>query len=107
MDTDDQPGPEQIEITPTWAHGAVPTLLADQLLITFLGDYYLLTVGVLEHPAIHPSDQKALEELKKRGTLPITPLARFAVPASRMAEWSSVIQGLVGRFTPEKESNDD
>ncbi len=79
----------------------------DQLLMSFRGDYFILSLGQVIDPQPFSTGDDALTEIRERGTVPITPLVRVAIPQAKMIEFLNAAQQLVANLesTPESEEN--
>lgn len=80
---------------------------ADRFVLTFKGDYFVLTIGQVDEPALPPNDVEATRALMESGTVPIRPLARFSIPKVHMVDWAKRFQELTERVLGEQVTDDD
>ena len=90
-----EPAPEELALAANWpSFEGLQILFADQLIISFRGDHFVLTVGQVADPQIFPQDRPSIDKLRERG-LQITPLFRAAIPVSQMVEFLKAAMKLV------------
>lgn len=70
---------------------------ADQIALTFRGDYGVLTIGQIVEPILTPMDSTAIEQLRASGEIPIKPLARFSIPKAAIPQWAAVFATIAAR----------
>ncbi len=98
---------EGIQVPLRWAEGAdLPLVHADHVLLTFRGQYFVITIGQTAEPMLVAGDEEAIKAVLESG-VSIRPLARFTVPADRMVEWAEVIHRHVQKFAPKDAEPDD
>lgn len=73
----------------------VPTIYANQLLITHAGPEFFLVFGVVTPLPVSPDEELGLTELSP---LPVTPVAKIAVSPDAMATMAETIQGNVETY---------
>ena len=83
-----------------------PIVFADHLVVSARGDYFLLSVGQVADPQLLPDDTEGAEELRARGTVEINPVARIAVPRTKMIEFLTGASELLARLQIEPSEED-
>ena len=80
---------------------------SDQLIVTHLGDYFLLTLGQVAQPQVLPGDSETMERLKERGKVQIRSQFRTAVPASAFLEFVRASSRLIATMATDPNPEDD
>lgn len=80
---------EAVEIRAEWGPDlqTTPVQFSDQIVGSFRGEYFLVSFGQVAQPQFLPGEDRAIDELRARGTLPIRTQFRTAVPKNDFAEF--------------------
>ena len=76
----------------------VPMQYANQFIIQFQQDEFILTVAQLAPPVVLGSDEERQEQVSQITHVPVKVAARFALTRARMAELVQLLQGAIERY---------
>lgn len=70
------------------------------MIIQFLGDAVVLTIGQTDWPLVNVKDTEALQRIRDRGYVEITPRARYIIPAAAAAKFVRAFKALEAALPP-------
>jgi hypothetical protein len=80
----------------------VPVLYANQFVVQFMQDGFILTVGQLTPPILLGTGEEKREKAKQLSLVPVKVVARLAIDRRRVEELVNLLRTQLERFDEEK-----
>ena len=97
----------ELAVRLSWTAAEDLTIQAsDQMLVQFVQDYFLLSIGQTAHPAVSSDDDPRMKQLTDDPTVLVRPLVRLALTRRSMERFVDAMTTVLNASRLEEQAND-